>query len=65
MQMNTIPFVNNLDEVLVKITLWVEKGGVKMGMEMAGSILGPALLVLKLPVVLARMPGKITTRQRL
>ncbi len=32
---------------------------VKMGMEMAGSILAPALFVLKLPVALAKMPGKI------
>jgi hypothetical protein len=30
-----------------------------MGMEMAGSILAPALFVLKLPVALAKMPGKI------
>jgi hypothetical protein len=30
-----------------------------MGMEMAGSILAPALFVLNLPVALARMPGKI------
>ncbi len=30
-----------------------------MEMEMAGSILAPALFVLKLPVALARLPGKI------
>ncbi len=30
-----------------------------MGMEMAGSILAPTLFVLKLPVALARTPGKI------
>jgi hypothetical protein len=41
------------------------KRGVKMGKEMAGSILAPDLLVLKLPVALARMPGKFVIRQRL
>ncbi len=35
------------------------KKGVRMGMEMVGSILAPAFLVLKLPVALARAPGKI------
>jgi hypothetical protein len=35
------------------------KGGVKMGMEMTGSILAPTLFVLKLPVALARAPGQI------
>jgi hypothetical protein len=36
-----------------------------MGMEMAGSMLAPALFILKLPVALAQMPGKIIIRQRL
>ncbi len=36
-----------------------KKGGVKMGMEMGGSILTPTLFVLKLPVSLARTPGKV------
>jgi hypothetical protein len=36
-----------------------------MGMEMAGSILAPALFILELPAALARMPGKIAIRQRL
>jgi hypothetical protein len=38
------------------------KGGLKMGMEMVGCMLVPALFVLKLPklpVVLARAPGEI------
>jgi hypothetical protein len=39
--------------------------GVKMEMEMAGSIFTPTLFVVKLPVALARMPGKIAIRQRL
>jgi hypothetical protein len=34
-------------------------------MEKAGSILLPALFILKLPVALARTPGKIAIRQRL
>ncbi len=41
------------------------KGGVKMGMEMAGSILAPTLFVLKFTVELARTPGKFAIRQRL
>jgi hypothetical protein len=36
------------------------KGGVKMGMEIAGTVLAPALFVLKFPVALTRAPGKIT-----
>jgi hypothetical protein len=36
-----------------------KEGGVKMGMEMAGSILAPASFILKLSVALARTPGKI------
>jgi hypothetical protein len=36
-----------------------------MGMDIVGSILASALFVLKLPVALARMPGKISIRQRL
>jgi hypothetical protein len=35
------------------------KRGVKMGMEMTGSILAPTLFIFKLPVALARAPGKI------
>jgi hypothetical protein len=31
-----------------------------MGMEMAGSILAPTIFDLKLPVALAKTPGKIT-----
>jgi hypothetical protein len=30
-----------------------------MGMELVGSILAPTLFILKLPVTLARVPGKI------
>jgi hypothetical protein len=37
----------------------IRKGGVKMGMKVARSILAPALFVLKFPVALARVPGKI------
>jgi hypothetical protein len=36
------------------------KRGVKMGMEMVGSILTPALFILKISVALVRAPGKIT-----
>jgi hypothetical protein len=36
-----------------------------MGMELVGSILAPNLFILKLPVALARTPGKIALRQRL
>jgi hypothetical protein len=31
-----------------------------MGMEVVGSIMAPALFILKLTVALARMPGKIS-----
>jgi hypothetical protein len=43
------------------------KGGIKMGMEMGGSMLAPTLSILKLPAALARArePGKIAIRQRL
>ncbi len=34
--------------------------GFKMGIGKAGSILAPALLILNLPVALARAPGKIS-----
>jgi hypothetical protein len=37
----------------------------KMGIGKAGSILAPALFLLNLLVALARVPGKITIRQRL
>jgi hypothetical protein len=40
------------------------KRGVKMGMEVAGRILAPALFILKLPVALARAPGKIAFGRR-
>jgi hypothetical protein len=36
-----------------------------MGMEIVGSILVPAIFILKLSVALARMPSKIAIRQRL
>ncbi len=39
--------------------------GFKMGIGKAGSILAPALFVLKLPLALARAPVKIAIRQRL
>ncbi len=39
--------------------------GFKMGIGKVGSILAPALVVLTLPVALARAPGKIVVRQRL
>jgi hypothetical protein len=42
-----------------------KKRGVKIGMEIAGSMLAPTLFILKLPVALARAPGKIAVRQRL
>ncbi len=35
-----------------------KRGGVKMGMDMVGSILAPALFILKLPVALAITPSK-------
>jgi hypothetical protein len=39
--------------------------GFKIGIGKAGSILVPALLILNLPVALARVPGKNAIRQRL
>jgi hypothetical protein len=39
--------------------------GFEMGIGKVGSILAPTLFVLYILVALARVPGKITTRQRL
>jgi hypothetical protein len=41
------------------------KTRVKMGMEMGGCILAPALFIFKVLVALARALGKISIRQRL
>ncbi len=51
-------FADNLDEVLVQITLMSRGKGLEREMEMPGCILAPAFFVLKLPVALVRAPGK-------
>ncbi len=60
---NTIPFANNLDDVLEYDTNYAmsrKERGFKMEIGNVGSILATALFFLNLPVALARAPDKIT-----